>query len=114
MIIVQLNDYQEHYDDITDKAEFNRMRPQAESLLRGMTTRRIDNVVDPSDFRYSQVKATIIHVIHELHAKPSSSGVRTVSNDGYSEHYDSAQSWNENIESTVRSMLSGTGLMGFM
>lgn len=114
MISVQLNDYQEYYNDITDEAEFNRMRLQAESLLRGMTTRRIDNVVDPSDFRYSQVKATIIRIIHELHAKPSSSGIKIVSNDGYSEHYDSEQSWNESIEGTVRSMLSGTGLMGFM
>lgn len=114
MISVQLNDYREHYDDITDEAEFNRMRLQAESLLRGMTTRRIDNVVDPSDFRYSQVKATIIHVIHDLHTKPNSSGIKIVSNDGYSERYDSEQSWTESVENAVRSMLSGTGLMGFM
>lgn len=114
MISVQLKDYQEVFDDITDEAEYKRLYLRAESLLRGLTTRRIDIVVDPSDFRYRQVKMAIIHVIHELHAKPSISGIKIVSNDGYSEHYDSEQSWNESIEGTVRSMLSGTGLMGFM
>lgn len=114
MLDVWLKDYQEVFDDITDEVEYKRLYLRAESLLRGLTTRRIDNVVDPSDFRYSQVKATIIHVIHDLHVKPSSSGIKIVSNDGYSEHYDSEQSWNESIEGTVRSMLSGTGLMGFM
>ena len=114
MLDVRLKDYQEVFDDITDDVEYKRLYLRAESLLRGLTTRRIDEVVDPSDFRYEQVKATIIHVIHELHAKPSSSGIKIVSNDGYSEHYDSEQSWNESVENTVRSMLSGTGLMGFM
>lgn len=114
MLDVQLKDYQELFDDITDEEEYKRLYLRAESLLRGLTTRRIDNVVDPSDFRYSQVEATIIRVIHDLHTKPSSSGIKIVSNDGYSEHYDSEQSWNESVENTVRSMLSGTGLMGFM
>lgn len=114
MISMQLKDYQKYFDDITDKADFDRLYLRAEGLLRGLTTRRIDTVVDPSDFRYEQVEMTIAYVIHHLHAKPSSSGIKIVSNDGYSEHYDSEQSWNESVENTVRSMLSGTGLMGFM
>lgn len=114
MISMQLKDYQKYFDDITDKADFDRLYLRAEGLLRGLTTRRIDNVVDPSDFRYEQVEMTIAHVIHHLRSKPGNSGVSIISNDGYSEHYVSEQAWNESLESTVRSMLSGTGLMGFM
>lgn len=114
MLDVQLKDYREMFDDITDEADYKRLYLRAESLLRGLTTRRIDNVVDPSDFRYEQVKMAIIHVIHELREKRGSSGVSIISNDGYSEHYVGDDAWNRLLEDNIRSMLSGTGLMGYM
>lgn len=114
MLDVQLKDYQKLFDDITDEAEYKRLYLRAESLLRGMTTRRIDEVVDPSDFRYEQVKSAIIHVIHELHEKRGSSGVSIVSNDGYTEHYTGMEAWKESLEANIQMMLSGTGLMRYM
>lgn len=114
MLDVQLKDYQELFEDINDDVEYKRLYLRAKSLLRGLTTRRIDNVVDPSDFRYEQVKMAIIHVIHELREKRGSSGVSIISNDGYSEHYIDDEAWNSSLEANVRSMLSGTGLMGYM
>lgn len=114
MLDVRLKDYQEVFDDITDEVEYKRLYLRAESLLRGLTTRRIDEVVDPSDFRYEQVKMAIIHAIHELREKRGSSGVSIISNDGYSEHYVGDEAWNRSLEDNIRSMLSGTGLMGYM
>ena len=113
MIDVTLKEYQVIYIDIQDEAEYQRLFERAKGLLRGWTARRIDEVTSEADYRYEQVKAAIIHVIHSI-ASQSDDNVVSVSNDGYSETYTSAKDREAALKSTIFDILSGTGLMGCM
>ncbi len=114
MIDVTLKEYQVIYIDIQDEAEYQRLFERAKGLLRGWTARRIDEVTSEADYRYEQVKAAIIHVIHSIASQSYNDGVVSVSNDGYSETYASAKDRESELKSTIFDILSGTGLMGCM
>ena len=114
MIDVTLKEYQVIYIDIQDEAEYQRLFERAKGLLRGWTARRIDYVTSEADYRYEQVKAAIIHVIHSLASQSENDGIVSVSNDGYSETYASAKDRETALKSTIFDILSGTGLMGCM
>jgi hypothetical protein len=114
MIDVTLKEYQVIYTDIQDEAEYQRLFERAKGLLRGWTARRIDDVTSEADYRYEQVKAAIIHVIHSLANQSDNNGIVSVSNDGYSETYASTKDRETALKSAIFDILSGTGLMGCM
>lgn len=114
MLSVSLAEYQSIYADIQSEEEYAMLYERAAILLRGWTARRIDKVVTEDDFRYSQTVSAIVHIIHSLASQGGTEGVISVSNDGYSETYASAEDRKAELKSAVFEILSGTGLMGCM
>ncbi len=68
-------------------------------------------------FGYEQLKECICHVIHKMAEDEEAGkgkGLSSVSNDGYSENYAirTQQELKEELKSSIRRWLSGTGLVG--
>lgn len=113
---ITLAEYQAYYDDLsvnnTDK--FNRLLTQAESLISSLTAGRSEDVAESTDFRYDQLKKCLIQTVHYLNtADPvGMAGIKSASNDGYSETYSSAMETTVELKELVADWLSGTGLAG--
>lgn len=112
MLSVSLAEYQSFYADIQSEEEYAMLYERAAILLRGWTARRIDKVVTEDDFRYNQTVSAVVHTIHSLASQGGTEGVISVSNDGYSETYASAEDRKSELKSAIFEILSGTGLMG--
>ena len=111
---ITLTDYQTQYNDITDTSLFSRLLEQAESLLASYTVRRADEVTSATDYRYVPVQNCLIAIIHFLNtADPiGSAGIKSASNDGYSESYSTTTESNTELKELIYDKLSGTGLTG--
>ena len=115
--IIDWEYYSSLYDNITDEKQFERMNAKAE--------REICLVIGPirwasiteDTFGYDQLKNCICEVVNKIVEAEKlgiGKGIASVSNDGYSENYvvqTEAQAKSE-LQSSIRSLLSGTGLVG--
>lgn len=113
MIDVSFEDYRKVYAGVDSMEDYGRLLEQAAAVLRGLTARRIDDVTDSEDFRSGQVRSAIIYAVHELaEMRKSDGGVRSVSNDGYSETYAAGSELMDDMKAALKEILSGTGLTG--
>ena len=115
--IVDWEYYSSLYCKVRDDIEFNRLEAQAE--------REVCNVIGPirwatiteDTFGYDQLKDCICNVINKLVTNEKSGagkGIASASNDGYSESYviQTELQMREELQRSIRSWLSGTGLVG--
>lgn len=111
---ITLTDYQVYFDDITDNDVFMRLLAQAESLVSSQTARRSDEVTEPSDFRYIPLKMCLIFTVQYLKSSGvfENGGIKSVSNDGYSETYSTPTDKTDELKGLIINQLSGTGLTG--
>lgn len=113
MIDVSFEDFRKGYAGVDSMEEYGRLLEQAAAVLRGLTARRIDEVTDPDDFRFEQVHAAIIYAVHGLaEMRKSAGGVRAVTNDGYTENYETGSELMDEMKAALKDILSGTGLTG--
>lgn len=105
--------YNSHFPKLTED-KFKEKLPQAEMIVEMQTRYRSKTA---EGYKMEAVKACVANVLNTLadqEAAGAGSGVKSVSNDGYSESYENTtreQADNE-IYAVCRLWLSGTGLMG--
>ena len=100
-----------------DGSEFDRAEALAEKEIRMVIGSIRWATITPDTFGYEQLQDCICKVMDKMAADKKSGkgrGVSAVSNDGYSESYvvqTEAQLHSE-LQSSIRTWLSGTGLVG--
>ena len=114
-------DYRSRFTDNITEEQFNLLSGQACSRVKRMCRPYVLNTVlmDEHDYRNERLKDAVCTVINAAYAHEvtgTGKGISSVSNDGYSESYVLTKREDAELElnSLVRSCLSGTGLMGAM
>lgn len=115
--IVSWEYYSSLHDRISSQAEFAKAEALAEQEVRSVIGPiRWDGITDQT-FGYDVLKDCICKVIDTMadnEAIGLGRGVVSVSNDGYTESYATSRAAEvrNDLTSTIRAMLSGTGLVG--
>lgn len=117
MLHVNWEYYSSLYTNIKDDIEFNRLEAQAEREIRSVIGPIRWATITEDTFGYEQLKDCICNVINKLAENKKSGagkGIASASNDGYSESYviQTESQVRAELQSSIRSWLSGTGLVG--
>ncbi len=106
--------YAEHFGQLTDREEFDRLAGNASRMLDVLTGRRAASATGYKADALADAVCAMVDFMYAAEESGQGRGVTSVSNDGYSESY--AASTPEAVEQSIRSLafqwLSGTGLMG--
>lgn len=99
--------------------DFNKLLPAATKWLSVASHRRADVEVlkaseDYAEWKLNQVNDCLCNVINMMSDLKSSGGLKSVSNDGYSESYLMTSESNAELMSEARKWLSGSGLLGVL
>lgn len=120
-LTVNWEDYHSRFADDMTEEKFDSLAGQACSRVKRMCRPYVLStvLVDEGDYRNERIKDAVCTVINAAYAHEvtgTGKGISSVSNDGYSESYVLTKREDAELElnSLVRSCLSGTGLMGAM
>ena len=113
--IVSWEYYSSLYDKVTN-AEFTKAEARAEKEVRNVIGPLRWNNITEQSFGYEELKDCICLVINQMKDNDDlelGKGVTSVSNDGYSESYAvaNAEDVHQELQRTIKSALSGTGLV---
>lgn len=105
------------YEQKVTEENFDAAERKAEAVVRSVIGFIRWNQITEETFGFEVLKETICQTINLLTDNEASGigkGISSVSNDGYSESYaaTSASEVDESVKASIRSMLSGTGLVG--
>ena len=115
--IVNWEYYSSLYSNIKDDIEFKRLVAKAEKEVCAVIGPIRWATITEDTFGYEQLKDCICNVINKLMENDRSGagkGIASASNDGYSESYviQTESQMREELQRSIRSWLSGTGLVG--
>lgn len=116
MAIVTWAEYNSLFSKVTE-SEFPRYEKLAENEVRAVIGNIRWEKITPDTYGYDVLKDCICNTIDKLKTDEMSGrnrGIKSVSNDGYSETYETSNSSNLKNEtiSSIKGWLSGTGLVG--
>lgn len=115
--IITWEHYSSLYDNLNSEVEFTRLEARAEREVRAVIGPVRWARVSPDTFGYEQLQDCICNVINkilEYDVSAVGKGISSVSNDGYSENYtvQTESQVRAELQGSIRSWLSGTGLVG--
>lgn len=115
--IVNWEYYSSLYSNIKDDIKFNRLEAKAEREVRSVIGPIRWATITEDTFGFDELKDCICNVIDKLVKNEKSGagkGIASASNDGYSETYviQTESQMREELQRSIRSWLSGTGLVG--
>lgn len=115
--IVDWEYYSSLYCKVRDDIAFNRLEAQAEKEVRNVIGPIRWATITEDTFGYEQLKDCICNVINKLVENEKSGagkGIASASNDGYSESYviQTESQMRAELQSSIKTWLSGTGLVG--
>lgn len=115
--IVSWEYYSSLYDTLKEGKEFDRAEAQAEKAVCEVIGPIRWATITTDTFGYDQLKDCICNVIEKMVSDKKSGkgmGISSASNDGYSESYvvQTEEQLREEMRSSIRAWLSGTGLVG--
>lgn len=109
--MLNFSEYNEIYKDLAEQ-DFARFLFEAECMLDNWTAGRYKNV---EGYKAGRVKNCLIWLIRELSLlNDCDPNVKSVSNDGYSETYESFEDIKERLKLEGFEYLSGTGLVSYL
>lgn len=103
------------YSGKSPESEFARLKKNAVRCLNRMTHNRA-LILETTSYKYTSVQDAICRLIDQLYVQEQTAqgtGVKSVSNDGYSESYEAAtpEQAAQQLRQICVDALSGTGLM---
>lgn len=109
--MISYMEYTAVYKDLAEQ-DFVRLLFEAESMVDSWTAGRYKTAVG---YKGEKVRRCLIRLIHEL-GMPEyyKKGVKSVSNDGYSETYTSEEEIKAGYKAIAFEYLSGTGLLSYL
>lgn len=115
--IVDWEYYNSLYDNIADKAQFERISIKAEKEVCLVIGPIRWATITEDTFGYEQLQNCICDVINKLVETDKlgiGKGIASVTNDGYSENYvvQTESQAKAELQSCIKALLSGTGLVG--